>query len=128
MVKEAESHKAEDDQRKEDIETKNKAIAYIAQIDETLKGDNANVTQAQKDEVKKLRDELQEAVDKDDMAALKTKLDALEKAANTMAEQMYQQQGAQGAAGNAGAGAAGAEQNSNPNNDDVVDADFKEKN
>jgi len=128
MVKEAESHKAEDDQRKEDIETKNKAIAYIAQIDETLKSDNANVTQAQKDEVKKLRDELQEAVDKDDMAALKTKLDALEKAANTMAEQMYQQQGAQGAAGNAGAGAAGAEQNSNPNNDDVVDADFKEKN
>jgi molecular chaperone DnaK len=130
MVKEAEAHKAEDDKHKEDIETKNKAIAYIAQIDETLKSDNANVTQQQKDEVKKLRDELQEAVDKDDMDALKTKLDALEKAANTMAEQMYQQQGAQGAAGNPGAGAAGAEQNnsSNGNNDDVVDADFKEKN
>ena len=129
MVKEAESHKAEDDQRKEDIETKNKAIAYIAQIDETLKSDNANVTQAQKDEVKKLRDELQEAVDKDDMAGLKTKLDALEKAANTMAEQMYKQQNAQqGTTDNAGAGASGTEQNSNPNNDDVVDADFKEKN
>jgi len=52
MVKEAESHKAEDDQRKEDIETKNKAIAYIAQIDETLKSDNANVTHAQKDDLK----------------------------------------------------------------------------
>jgi len=87
------------------------------------------VTQAQKDEVKKLRDELQEAVDKDDMAGLKTKLDALEKAANTMAEQMYKQQNAQqGTTDNAGAGASGTEQNSNPNNDDVVDADFKEKN
>jgi len=52
MVKEAEAHKAEDDKHKEDIETKNKAIAYISQIDETLKSDNPNVTQQQKDEVK----------------------------------------------------------------------------
>ena len=125
MVKEAEAHKAEDDKHKEDIETKNKAIAYISQIDETLKSDNPNVTQQQKDEVKKLRDELQEAVDKDDMASLKTKLDALEQAANTMAQQMYQQQGAAGAQGQPNnGGAAGA----NPNNsDDVVDADFNEK-
>lgn len=125
MVKEAEAHKAEDDKHKEDIETKNKAIAYISQIDETLKSDNPNVTQQQKDEVKKLRDELQEAVDKDDMASLKTKLDALEQAANTMAQQMYQQQGAAGAQGQPNdGGAAGTNAN---NNDDVVDADFKEK-
>ena len=32
MVKEAEDHKAEDDKRKEEIETKNKALAYINQI------------------------------------------------------------------------------------------------
>ena len=70
MVKEAEAHKAEDDKHKEDIETKNKAEAYINQIDETLKTDNANVTQAQKDEVKKLRDELQKAIDDNDMNAL----------------------------------------------------------
>lgn len=122
MVKEAEAHKAEDDKVKENIETKNKAEAYINQIDETLKSDNANVTQQQKDEVKKLRDELQEAIDKNDMDALKTKLDALEKAANTMAEQMYKQQGAAGAGTDANANSGS--QNSN---DDVVDADFKEK-
>ncbi|NLH63846.1 MAG: molecular chaperone DnaK [Erysipelotrichaceae bacterium] len=122
MVKEAEAHKAEDDKVKENIETKNKAEAYINQIDETLKSDNANVTQQQKDEVKKLRDELQEAIDKNDMDTLKTKLDALEKAANTMAEQMYKQQGAAGAGTDANANSGS--QNSN---DDVVDADFKEK-
>lgn len=122
MVKEAEAHKAEDDKVKENIETKNKAEAYINQIDETLKSDNANVTQQQKDEVKKLRDELQEAIDKNDMDTLKTKLDALEKAANTMAEQMYKQQGAAGAGTDANANSSS--QNSN---DDVVDADFKEK-
>ena len=121
MVREAEEHKAEDDKRKEDIETKNKAEASINQIDETLKSDNANVSEDQKAEVKKLRDELQEAIDKNDMETLKSKMEALEQAANAMAQQMYQQQGAQ-ADPSASAG------NTSSSNDDVVDADFKEKN
>ena len=120
MVKEAEDHKAEDDKRKEEIETKNRAEAFIHQIDETLQNENANVTEEQKAEVKKLRDELQEAIDKNDTEVLKTKLDALEKAANDMAQAMYQSQAGQQAAGDA----AG---NSTSANDDVVDADFQEK-
>ena len=120
MVKEAEAHKAEDDKRKEEIETKNRAEAFIHQIDETLQNENANVTEEQKAEVKKLRDELQEAIDKNDTESLKTKLDALEKAANEMAQAMYQSQAGQQAAGDA----AG---NSTSANDDVVDADFQEK-
>ena len=101
MVKEAEAHKAEDDKRKEEIETKNRAEAFIHQIDETLQNENANVTEEQKAEVKKLRDELQEAIDKNDTEGLKTKLDALEKAANDMAQAMYQSQAGQQAAGDA---------------------------
>ena len=120
MVKEAEAHKAEDDKRKEEIETKNRAEAFIHQIDETLQNENANVTEEQKAEVKKLRDELQEAIDKNDTESLKTKLDALEKAANEMAQAMYQSQAGQQAAGDT----AG---NSTSANDDVVDADFQEK-
>ena len=120
MVKEAELHKAEDDKKKADIETRNKAEAYINQIDETLKTDNANVTPEQKAEVQKLRDELQKAIDDNDMDGLKTKLDALEQAANAMAQQMYQNAGAAGA-GDAGASGSAA-------GDDVVDADFTEKN
>ena len=119
MVREAEEHKAEDDKRKEEIETKNKAEAFINQIDETLKSNNANVSEDQKAEVKKLRDELQEAIDKNDMETLKSKMEALEQAANAMAQQMYQQQGAQ-ADPSASAG------NTSSSNDDVVDADFKE--
>ena len=120
MVKEAEDHKAEDDKRKEEIETKNRAEAFIHQIDETLQNENANVTEEQKAEVKKLRDELQEAIDKNDTEVLKTKLDALEKAANDMAQAMYQSQAGQQSAGDT----AG---NSTSANDDVVDADFQEK-
>ena len=123
MVKDAEAHKAEDEKRKEDIETRNKAENFINQIDVTLKEENANVTPEQKAEVQKLRDELQEALDKNDMAGLKTKMEALEQAANAMAQQMYQQGGA--AQGNQGyTGSTG----STSSNDDDMDADFQEKN
>ena len=131
MVREAETHKAEDDKRKEEIETRNRAEAYINQIDETLKADNPNVTPEQKAEVQKLRDELQKAIDDNDMASLKTKLDALEQAAQAMAQQMYQNAGAQGGPNpNDFAGGFGGQQ-SGPTgaaHDDVVDADFQEKN
>ncbi len=119
MVREAEAHKAEDDKKKEDIETRNRAEAFINQIDDTLNNENANVSAEQKAEVKKLRDELQSAIDRNDMEGLKTKLDALEKAANEMAQQMYS---------NAGASQAQGAANSSQPDDDVVDADFREKN
>ena len=120
MVREAEEHKVEDEKRKEEIEIKNKAEQFINQIDETLKTDNANVTAEQKEEVKKLRDELQAAIDSNDIETLKAKMEQLEKAANDMAQAMYQQQ-AQGAADQ-------TQDGSSVNDDNVVDADFKEKN
>ena len=117
MVREAEDHKAEDDKRKEEIELKNRAEAFINQIDETLNTENANVTDQQKEEVKKLRDELRTAIDNNDIDTLKTKMEQLEKAANDMAQAMYQQQ----------AGAPGADAGAGAQDDNVVDADFKEK-
>ena len=117
MVKEAEENKDADDKRKEEIELKNKAEGFIAQIDQTLEANNPNVTEDQKNQVKALRDELQKAIDNNDYDTLKTKLDELEKAAQAMSEAMYQQ------AANQSAG----QTNTNPN-DDVVDADFEKKN
>ena len=119
MVREAEENKDADDRRKEQAELKNKAEQFIIQIDDTLNTENANVTEEQKNQVKALRDELQKAIDNNDYDTLKNKLDELEKAAQAMAQAMYQQQAQQGNP-NPGAG-------SNPD-DDVVDADFKTKN
>jgi len=92
MVREAEENKAADDKRREEIELKNKAESFIAQIDQQLETDNANVTADQKAQVKALRDELQSAIDNNDYDKLKSKLDELEKAAQAMGEAMYQQQ------------------------------------
>ena len=116
MVKEAEDNKDADEKRKEEIELKNRAEGFIAQIDQTLEAENPNVTEDQKKQVKQLRDELQKAVDENDYATLKTKLDELEKAAQAMSEAMYQQAQAQGQQG----------PSSDPA-DDVVDADFTKK-
>ena len=115
MVKEAEDNKANDEKRLEEAELKNKAQQFISQIDDALNSD-AKIDEAQKAEVKKMRDELQEAIDKNDFETLKNKLDALEKAAQQMAEAMYKQQAEQ------------QQSNESSNhNDDVVDADFKTK-
>lgn len=116
MVRDAEEHKAEDEKRREEIEIRNKAESFIAQIDETLETENANVTEDQKAEVKKLRDELQKAIDDNDIDTLRTKMDELEKAANEMAQAMYSQQ----------QDTTGTTQESS--DDNVVDADFTEKN
>ena len=116
MVRDAEEHKAEDEKRREEIEIRNKAESFIAQIDETLETENANVTEEQKAEVKKLRDELQKAIDDNDIDTLRTKMDELEKAANEMAQAMYSQQ----------QDTTGTTQESS--DDNVVDADFTEKN
>ena len=119
MVREAEEHKAEDEKRKEEIDLRNRAEGFIAQIDSMLADNGDKIDAKQKEETQKLRDDLQKSLDENDMDAVKEKLEALEKAAQAASAQMYQQQSADP---NAGAGA------NNANNDDnVVDAEFEEK-
>ncbi len=118
MVKEAEENKAEDEKRKEEVELKNKAEQFIHQINQSLKDGADKIDANQKEEVEKLRDELQEALDKNDLELLKTKLEALEQAAHAMSEQMYQQQAQQ---------ANPEEAEASANDDNVVDAEFSEK-
>ncbi len=127
MVREAEENKAADVKRREEIELKNKAESFIAQIDQQLETDNANVTADQKAQVKALRDELQSAIDNNDYDKLKSKLDELEKAAQAMGEAMYQQQANANQQSYSDPNAGFNSNNNNNNNDDVVDADFKAK-
>ncbi len=115
MVKEAEEHKAEDDKRKEEIDLRNRAEAFINQIDMTIADAGDKIDAAQKEQTIKLRDELQKSLDENDMVAVKAKLDELEKVAQAASAAMYQN--AQDEGNNGGA-----------NDDNVVDAEFEEKN
>ncbi|HAD23881.1 molecular chaperone DnaK [Kandleria vitulina] len=121
MVKEAEANKAEDEKMKKNIETKNKAEQMINEIDKSLATQGDKISADQKAQAESLRDELKKALDANDMATLESRMSELEQMAQQMAA--YQYQNAQGGA-TQDAGAT----NANNNNDDVVDADFTEKN
>ena len=116
MVREAEANRAEDERRRKEVETKNKAEQMINEIDKALAEQGDKIDANQKASAEALRNELKTALDNNDMATLEAKLDELEKMAQQMAAYAYQQQNQQGGA-----------QQQNPA-DDIMDADFQEKN
>lgn len=79
MVKEAEANKAEDEKRKAQVETRNKADAFIAQVDTMLEDDKDKIPAKEAEEIKKVRDDLQKALDENNMDEVEKLLDALEK-------------------------------------------------
>ncbi len=119
MVKEAEANKAEDEKKRKDIETKNKAEQMINEIDKALAEQGDKIDENQKQQATALRDELKQALDANDMATLEAKMNDLEQMAQQMAAYQYQQ--------SQGANPGDATSSSN-NDDDVADADFTEKN
>ena len=121
MVKEAEANKAEDEKKRKDIETRNKAEQMINEIDKALAEQGDKIDANQKQQAEQLKTELKTALDNNDMATLESKMSELEQMAQQMASYAYQQQQANP---NGGAG----QTSSNNNDDNVVDADFEEKN
>ncbi len=115
MVKEAEANRAEDEKRRKEVETRNKAEQMINEIDKALAEQGDKIDDNQKAQATALRDELKTALDNNDMATLEAKMEELEKMTQQMAAYAYQQQ-------------QGGATNDQPQDDGVVDADFQEKN
>ena len=120
MVKEAEMNKEADQKRKDDIEVKNKAQAYVDQINATLTEQGDKMSPEQKEQLTKLRDEASGAIQSNDINKLREIVGKLEDAA--AAASSYQAGQA-----NANAGASSSTQEGNETADDVVDADFTDK-
>ncbi len=116
MIREAEENAEADNKRKEEIEIRNKAESLINDIDLAMQEKGEGMDPTQKEQTQKLRDDLKTALDNNDIETLKNRLNELEKAAAFM-----QQQGMNNNQNN---------NNSTPgtNPDDVVDADFSNKN
>ena len=125
-VKEAEKFAEEDKKRKEKIEVHNNADQTIYQLEKTLGELGDKVDAADKSNIEAKIEELKKVKDSDDIEAVKKAMEEANQAFYAVSQKMYQQAGAQpgGAEGfdpNMGAqgGAAG------PQDDNVVDADFK---
>lgn len=118
MIKEAEENKAADEKRKGDAEIINKAQTYVDEINNSLQTQGDQMDPAQKEQLTKIRDEAQGAIETKDIEKLREIVGRLEDAAS----QAYAQQNQQ--AGGAGNPNAGGQQEGNQTADDVVDADF----
>jgi molecular chaperone DnaK len=123
MVKDAESHAAEDKKRRELIEARNQGDALVHSTEKALGEHGDKVDASQKTAIEAAVAALKEAVKSDDVEDIKAKTNALAQASMKLGEAMYKaQQGEAGAApegGDANAAAGGAD-------DNVVDADFEE--
>jgi molecular chaperone DnaK len=116
MVKDAESHAAEDKKRRELVDAKNHGEAMIHTTQKSLEEFGAKVAQSDKSAVEAAITALKSALEGEDTEAIKARTNDLTQASMKLGEAMYKAQGA-------GPGADGAQSGAK---DDVIDADFKE--
>jgi len=115
MVKDAESHAAEDKKRRETVEAKNAGESLVHQTEKSLADYGDKVSAADKSAVEAAIATLKTALAGDDADAMKSATDALMQASMKLGEAMYKaQQGGEQADGEA------------KPQDDVIDADFRE--
>jgi len=116
MVKDAESHAAEDKKRRELVDAKNHGEALIHTTQKSLEEYGAKVAQSDKSAVEAAISALKSALEGEDAEAIKARTNDLTQASMKLGEALYKAQ-----SGGSGADGAKAE-----TKDDVIDADFKE--
>ncbi len=119
-VQEAEQYAAEDKKRREDIDTRNAADQMVYTCEKALSDMGDKLEEGEKSDVQTAIDALKEALKGEDIEAIKTKKEELEKKFYAISEKIYK------AAAEAQQ-AAGADANANgANADNVYEADFKD--
>ncbi len=121
MVKEAEANAEADAKRKEEADIRNEADQLSFQADKALEEGKDKVDQSFLDTIKEKNDVLKEAIKNNDLEAMKSAKEELNKAVQEMTMKLYEQANAQANA------QGGAENTAKPQDDDTIDADFKEK-
>jgi molecular chaperone DnaK len=128
MVKDAESHAAEDRKRKETVEARNQLDSLIYSTEKSLNEYGGDVDASVKDNIDAALKKAKEALDGQDAQAMRAAAEQLSQSSHKLAEAMYakasqQQPGTEKQSSEQQDGqAAGAKKK----RDDVVDADFEE--
>lgn len=129
MVQEAEANSESDKARRESVEVKNQADSALHGTEKMLADHGDKISEEDRREIDEQMAALKTAMEGDDVADIKAKMDALQQASMKLGEAMYkasQEAGPDAAAAGGDAGdTAGGDQGSAAS-DDVVDADFEE--
>jgi len=124
MVKDAELNAEEDKKKLEIVTARNQGDAAIHQVKKSLADYGDKLEAAEKEAIEAASKTLEEALKGEDKADIEAKTEALMTAAQKLGEKMYaDMQASQAAGGDAGAAAGGK-----PADDDIIDAEVKEKN
>jgi molecular chaperone DnaK len=99
MMKDAESHAEEDKQRREEIETRNRADQAVYAAEKMVKDTGDKLGAAEKSQVESAIATLKTAIDANDVAGMTRGMEALTQAQHKVAETLYKQAGAGAAAG-----------------------------
>ncbi len=129
-VKDAQAHEAEDKERREEIEVRNKADSLAYATEKSVKDLGDKVPAAMRSELEEKLKAVRDALAGTDVEAVKRATDALMQASHKMAEEAYKAAGAQGGGEAPGAQQPGGEQQpqqGGAKKDDVVDAEFEEQ-
>ncbi|MDB0525295.1 molecular chaperone DnaK [Ralstonia solanacearum] len=137
MVKDAEANAAEDHKLRELAESRNQGDALVHSTKKALGEYGDKLEAGEKDKIEAAIKELEEALKGGDKAEIDAKVEALATASQKLGEKVYADMqakgGAEAGAEQAAAGAAGAHAGAQaghgaPQDDNVVDAEFKEVN
>jgi molecular chaperone DnaK len=124
MVKDAEAHAGEDKQRREEADARNKADQMVYQIENLLKDNAEKIGESDRKPVEEAVANLKSALEKNDVDAIRTGSDELEKASHRLAELIYKtsadEGGPQGGGPDPGSGPSSAGAGAT---DDVIDAE-----
>ncbi|MBT3584246.1 MAG: molecular chaperone DnaK [Halobacteriovoraceae bacterium] len=132
MVKDAEENKESDQKRRELVDTHNNLDAMILGAEKMIKDGGEKLDESAKKELEEAIAEAKTKLEVQDLDELKAATERLQNVSHKIATDMYQAAGAQpGAEAGPGPqpGAAGPEagpESNQKDDDDVVDADFKE--
>ena len=127
-IKEAEMNAEADKKKQEEIEIRNNADSLIYTSEKTLEELGDKVSEDEKSNVEKLVGELREIIAGDDIDAIKSKTEELEKVVQEIGAKIYQQAQAEAQAQQAAGQDPNAGAQDAPNDDDdTIDADYKVK-
>ncbi|KAJ9512676.1 hypothetical protein QJQ45_018838 [Haematococcus lacustris] len=127
MVKEAEKFAGEDKKRREAVDTKNQAESLVYQTEKQLKEFDEKLPADVKASIEGKLKDVRDAVASEDAGRMKSSMDALQQEVIKMGQAVYGQPGAGGAPGAGGPDVGGAPGGNN-GGDDVIDAEFSDRN
>lgn len=122
MVQESKQNEAEDKKRRASVEIKNRAEEAVFQADKLIKENEDKIAEPLKSAIQTAKNDLQTALQNEDVSDLSVKIEALMQALSKAGEEIYKNANAAAASGETNSSSNDSKKKEDPN---IVDADYE---